>query len=183
MPLYPKCPCGYYRYIYVYDTGAYWGGNHGDWVIPAMPERKRFFFCWCLPLRGFVRVILVHISCPFAKQNQAEVWPRFQNLLKLLLSTKGLEWVKLLGSVVPLHFFCKFLRQHYLKNISTQGAADAWEHRGRARLPQKGDVAQDGGGCWRCFTYEVGDDDIYIMMQFCLSVCNEKWSLPPGSLL
>ena len=55
-------------------------------------------------------------------------------------------------------FFCKFLRQHYLKNISTQGAADAWEHRGRARLPQKGDVAQDGGGCWRCFTYEVDDD-------------------------
>ena len=27
-----------------------------------------------------------------------------------------------------------------------------------------------------------GDDDIYIMMK-CLSVCNEKWALPPGSLL
>ena len=26
------------------------------------------------------------------------------------------------------------------------------------------------------------DDDIYIMMK-CVSVCNEKWSLPPGSLL
>ena len=39
-----------------------------------------------------------------------------------------------------------------------QGAADAWEHRGCARLPQKGDVAQDGGGRWRCFTHEVDDD-------------------------
>ena len=27
-----------------------------------------------------------------------------------------------------------------------------------------------------------GDGDIYIMMK-CVSVCNEKWSLPPGSLL
>ena len=64
-----------------------------------------------------------------------------------------------MGRLCLLQFFCKFLRQHYLKKIFTQGAADAWEHRGRARLPQKGDVAQDGGGCWRCFTYEVGDDD------------------------
>ena len=30
--------------------------------------------------------------------------------------------------------------------------------------------------------YCVSSDDIYIMMQ-CLSVCNEKWSLPPGSFL
>ena len=27
------------------------------------------------------------------------------------------------------------------------------------------------------------DDDIYIMMSVCLFVCNEKSSLPPGSLL
>ena len=27
------------------------------------------------------------------------------------------------------------------------------------------------------------DDDIYIMMSVCLFVCNEKWALPPGSLL
>ena len=46
---------------------------------------------------------------PFAKQNKAEVWPRFQCLLKLLLSTNGVEWVKVptqfLGSVVPLTMF------------------------------------------------------------------------------
>ena len=30
--------------------------------------------------------------------------------------------------------------------------------------------------------YEDGDNDIYIMMK-CVSVCNEKWALPPGSLL
>ena len=34
---------------------------------------------------------LFNIFSPFAKQNQAEVWPRFQSLLKLLLSTKSFE--------------------------------------------------------------------------------------------
>ena len=69
------------------------------------------------------------------------------------------------GSVVPFAiFFSKFHRQHYLKRFFTQGAADAWEHRGRARLPQKGDVAQDGGGCWRRFTYEVDDDGDVVMI-------------------
>ena len=42
--------------------------------------------------------------------------------------------------------------------------------------------------CWRssrgdCTWPDCHDgDDIYIMMK-CVSVCNEKWSLPPGSLL
>ena len=43
---------------------------------------------------------------PFAKQSQAELWPRFQSLLKLLLWIEGVEWAKVLndalGSVVPL---------------------------------------------------------------------------------
>ena len=39
---------------------------------------------------------------PFAKQNQAEVWPRFQSLLKLLLWNKGVEWVKVLNALDPL---------------------------------------------------------------------------------
>ena len=30
---------------------------------------------------------------------------------------------------------------------------------------------------------DYGDGDIYIMMSVCLFVCNEKSSLPPGSLL
>ena len=44
---------------------------------------------------------------PFAKQNQAEVWPRFQSLLKLLLWTKGVEWVKVLNALafVPLAMY------------------------------------------------------------------------------
>ena len=42
---------------------------------------------------GFVKVVSwILQSCslffsPFAKQNQAEVWPRFQSLLKFLLCT------------------------------------------------------------------------------------------------
>ena len=39
---------------------------------------------------------------PFAKQNQAEVWPRFKSLLKLLLWTKCAEWVKILNSLGSL---------------------------------------------------------------------------------
>ena len=46
---------------------------------------------------------------PFAKQNQVEVWPQFQSLLKLLLWTKGVEFNKVLntlnGSLVPLSMF------------------------------------------------------------------------------
>ena len=41
--------------------------------------------------------MLICQSCsfsPFAKQNKTEVSPRFQSLLKLLLWTKGVEWVK-----------------------------------------------------------------------------------------
>ena len=39
-------------------------------------------------LRGFIK------SFFFAKQNRAEVGPRFQCLVKLLLGTKCVEWVK-----------------------------------------------------------------------------------------
>ena len=43
----------------------------------------------------------------------------------------------------------------------------------------EGDVEEEGG---LGGDHLEGDVDIYIMMQ-CLSVCNEKWALPPGSLL
>ena len=48
----------------------------------------------------------MHLST-FAKQNQAEVWPRFQSFLKLLLWTKGVEWVKVLNALafVPLAMY------------------------------------------------------------------------------
>ena len=56
-------------------------------------------------LLGFVKVVTwICQSCsmyflPFAKQNQAEVWPRFQSLLKLLLWTKGVKWIKVLNAL------------------------------------------------------------------------------------
>ena len=65
-------------------------------------------------LHGFVKVAtwicqscLMYIS-PFAKQCQAEVWPRFQSLLKLLLTTKGLELVKVLNALGVRCTFCNF---------------------------------------------------------------------------
>ena len=51
---------------------------------------------------------LFYVLIPFAKQNQVEVWPRFQSLLKLLLWTKGVDCVK-----VQL--------QKYLKEYPTAG--------------------------------------------------------------
>ena len=36
---------------------------------------------------------------PYAKQNQAEVWPIFQSLLKLLLWNKVVEWVHVLNAL------------------------------------------------------------------------------------
>ena len=59
-------------------------------------------------LNWFVKVVtLICQSCslyflPFAKQNKAEVWQRCQRLLKLLLWTKGVEWVKVLNAFGPL---------------------------------------------------------------------------------
>ena len=60
---------------------------------------------WILLLCAFVKVVMwICQSCsfyfsPFAKQNQAEVWPSFQSLLKLLLLIRGVEWVKVLNSL------------------------------------------------------------------------------------
>ena len=45
---------------------------------------------------------------------------------------------------------------------------------GAASRQEDNDDGGDGDG---------GGDDIYIMMSVCLFVCNEKSSLPPGSLL
>ena len=56
-------------------------------------------------VHGFVTVVL----CIFAKQNQAEVWPRFPTLLKLLLWTKVVEWLKLRNALCPLCLWQCFL--------------------------------------------------------------------------
>ena len=50
--------------------------------------------CW----NCYIDLYLSMYFSPFAKQNQAEVWPRFQSLLKLLLWTKAVEWVKVLNA-------------------------------------------------------------------------------------
>ena len=39
---------------------------------------------------------------PFARHNHAEVWPRYQSLLKLLFWTKDVEWVNVLNALGPL---------------------------------------------------------------------------------
>ena len=52
-----------------------------------------------------------YVFSPFAKQNQADVWLRFQSLLKLLLWNKVAESsrsTQCLGSVVPLEMFLHF---------------------------------------------------------------------------
>ena len=59
-------------------------------------------------LHGFVNNIKwICQSCslyfsPFAKLKQAEVWPRFHILLKLLLWTKVVKWIKVLNALGPL---------------------------------------------------------------------------------
>ena len=55
------------------------------------------FFCF----RDLSKFFLC-MSRPFAEQNQAEVWPRFACLLKVLFWTKGVEWVKVLNTLSPL---------------------------------------------------------------------------------
>ena len=53
-------------------------------------------------LRGFVPCICSMYFSPFAKQNQAEVLPRFQSLLKLMLWTKGADWAKVINALRTL---------------------------------------------------------------------------------
>ena len=57
---------------------------------------------------GFVKVCSMFFLS-FAKQNQAEVWPRFPTLLKLLLWTKVVEWLKVLNALGPLCLWQCFL--------------------------------------------------------------------------
>ena len=65
-------------------------------------------------LRGFVKFVLwIGQNCSMyilllGKQNQGEVWPRYQSKLKLLVWTKGVEWVQsthCLGSAVCISEF------------------------------------------------------------------------------
>ena len=60
----------------------------------------------------FVKVVLCISRSPFAKQNKAEVWQRFQSFLKLLLWTKGVKWVKVLNVMGPLCVWQCFIVDH-----------------------------------------------------------------------
>ena len=66
----------------------------------------RDFSCFYMDLSklliGCVKVVtwICFLFCStFAKQNQADIWPIFQSLLKLLRRTKGVEWVKVLNAL------------------------------------------------------------------------------------
>ena len=81
-------------------------------------------------LHGFVKVVSwICQSCfiffsPFAKQNQAEVWPRFQSLMKLLFWTIEVDWVKVLNALGPLCFWQCFICIRTFKLFpSCKGAA------------------------------------------------------------
>ena len=85
-------------------------------------------------LHGFVKVVLC-ISRPLPK-NQAEVWPTFQNLLKLLFWTNGVEWVKAFGPCafgnVSFSIFCslqmlKFLQSHKKKKLVWKWHRGGWK--------------------------------------------------------
>ena len=54
-------------------------------------------YTWICKILYLVKVVW-YIFGPLPNKKQAEVRPRFQSLLKLLLWTKGVEWVKVLGS-------------------------------------------------------------------------------------
>ena len=70
---------------------------------------------------GFVKVVTWIGQCcfmyfsPFAKQNQVEVWPQFQSLLKLLLWTNVVEWVKLPDALGLLCLWKCFVTGLFLK--------------------------------------------------------------------
>ena len=86
---------------------------------------KNWYMDFSELLIAFVTVaIWICQSCfvyfsPFAQQNQAEVWPRFQSSLKLLLWTKGVEWVKVLNSLGLLYFWQRlfYYKRHHLITI------------------------------------------------------------------
>ena len=76
--------------------------------------------CW-VDLLKLLRGLAKHILCisPFTKQNQTEVWLRFQTSLKLLLWTKCVEWVKVFNSLRPLYLWQRlvYYKRHHLITI------------------------------------------------------------------
>ena len=90
-----------------YDTIS---SIHCNWHFFAKKHNNQNWQFSKLPHSFFRGVTLIFQRCsmffsPFAKGNQAEVWPRFENLLKLLLWNKVIEWVKVLNALGPLRLW------------------------------------------------------------------------------
>ena len=89
-----------------------WPDSASVAIVPLQPE---LIHGLSKLLHGFVKVVMwICQSCSmyfsrFAKQNQAEVWPRVQSSLKLLLWTKGVEWVKAVNALCLLCLWQCFL--------------------------------------------------------------------------
>ena len=70
---------------------------------------------------------MYYIFLPFAKQNQAEVWPRFQSMLKILLWPNGVKW-KLDASGPLCLWQCFFFAPLKLRFSSCMIGSYSWDH-------------------------------------------------------
>ena len=113
---------------------------------------------WCMDfsklLHGFVKVFKwICQSCslyfsPFAKQNQAEFWPRFQRLLKLLLWTKGfyeskysMPWVRCgFGNICLKYVHFHFHLLIPVSHLQFVHAIRLWNKWFERQLPKKNNV-------------------------------------------
>ena len=99
-------------------NGAFHGNSsetNSLWIsfIFIGPKSNHCFALSPICYNCYIDLYLCLYFSPFAKQNQAEVWPRFQSLLKLLIWTKDVECVKVLDSLGPSCLW-QWLRDHSL---------------------------------------------------------------------
>ena len=99
-------------------NGAFHGNSsetNSLWIsfIFIGPKSNHCFALSLICYNCYIDLYLCLYFSPFAKQNQAEVWPRFQSLLKLLIWTKDVECVKVLDSLGPSCLW-QWLRDHSL---------------------------------------------------------------------
>ena len=86
-----KCKMATNLTRWIFQNGCAW-----NWYMD-------FFLAIWICLSSFMDLsMLLYFFLPFSKQNQAELWPRFQSFLKLLLWTKVVEWVKVLNALGPM---------------------------------------------------------------------------------
>ena len=77
-----------------------------------------------------------------------------------------------------------YIMTNDLRGRKCKGVPDPWgEKEARQSGDEVVDQEDDDSGDDDDDDNNDGDDDIYILMHVCLSVCHEKSSLPPYSLL